>query len=152
MTKWKYTRNYMLLNSQKNPHVWTVIINHLPLVTTWSSFWLVMCRRFRSMTINNLGIFKMNWDFRMLVFEDLKLGVTFEGKMSWSKRKNQKKTSTHVWCSPWYSNIGHFLSWWAHRSIVHHSTTLKIIEFKSWPPLLVLPYNKKSLNLNKPPF
>ena len=52
------------------------------------------------MTINNLGIFKMNWDFRMLVFEDLKLGVTFEGKMSWSKRKNQKKTSTHVWCSP----------------------------------------------------
>ena len=52
------------------------------------------------MTINNLGIFKMNWDFRMLVFEDLKLGVTFERKMSWSKTKNQKKTSTHVWCSP----------------------------------------------------
>ena len=42
------------------------------------------------MTINNPGIFKMNWDFRMLVFEDLKLGVTFEGKMSWSKRKDQK--------------------------------------------------------------
>ena len=42
------------------------------------------------MTINNPGIFKMKWDFRMLVFEDLKLGVTFEGKMSWSKRKDQK--------------------------------------------------------------
>ena len=52
------------------------------------------------MTINNLGIFKMNWDFRILVFEDLKLEVTFEGKMSWSKRKDQKKASTHVWCSP----------------------------------------------------
>ena len=152
MTKLKYTRNCMFLNSQKNPHVWTVITNHLPLVTTWSSFWLVTCKRFSSMTINNLGIFKMNWDFRMLVFEDLKLGVTFEGKMSWSKRKNQKKTSTHVWCSTWYSNIGHFLSWWAHMSIVHYSTTLKIIEFKSWPPLLVLPCNKKSSNFNKPPF
>ena len=91
MTKWKYTRNCMLLNSQKNPHLSTVIINHLPLVTTWSSFWLVTCRRFRSWTINNLGIFKMNWDFRMLVFEDLKLGVTFEGKMSWSAQKEGPK-------------------------------------------------------------
>ena len=57
MTKWKYARNYMFLNSQKNPHVWTVIINHLPLVTTWSSFSLVMCRRFRSMTVSKILIY-----------------------------------------------------------------------------------------------
>ena len=50
------------------------------------------------------------------------------------------------------NQTGHLLSWWDHMSIVHYSTTLKIIEFKSWLPLLVLPYNKKSSNLNKPPF
>ena len=43
------------------------------------------------MTINNLGIFKMNWDFRMLVFEDLKLGVTFEGKNVLEQKEGPKK-------------------------------------------------------------
>ena len=52
------------------------------------------------MTINNLGIFRMNWDFRMLVFEDLKLGVTFEGKVSWSKRKDQKKPQPMYGAAP----------------------------------------------------
>lgn len=67
----------------------------------------------------------MNWDFRILVFEDLKLVVPPEGKMCSSKREGVKKTSTHVWCSPWGSNPGHALSWWAHMGIVHYSKTLK---------------------------